>query len=58
MEKADRNYSIHSTTLWKDTLVDGLIPVQDVSSSIVEITAEDLKKKEKNTKKLELNESN
>jgi hypothetical protein len=44
--------------MWKDTLSDGLIPAQDVSSSIVEITAEDIKKKDKNTKKLELNESN
>jgi hypothetical protein len=58
MEEEKRNYSIHHTVLWKDTLFDGLIPALDVTPSIVEKTSEDFKKKEKNAKRMELNESN
>jgi hypothetical protein len=58
MEQVDRTYSIFQSTLWKDTLADGYIPATGVTTGIVEKTAEDFKKKEKNSKKMELTEAN
>lgn len=58
MEQVDKTYNIFQPTLWKETLVDGYIPATGVTTGIVEKTAEDFKKKEKNSKKLELTEAN